>query len=153
MLETGPSSGAAAGEHRLDAVDVPAHAVDGPVDVGLREPPGLADLPDEQQGEQFAVLGEGVEGGGDPGAAFGERDVAPGAVLVERGAYGLVGGGRVQAGRAGDRAAVDGAGGGQGAAVGLPGGVPEVEDAVVPEGLGGDGRDSAARRRARRCRA
>lgn len=29
------------------------------------------------------MLGEGVEGGGDPGAAFGEGDVAPGPVLVE----------------------------------------------------------------------
>lgn len=128
-----------AGDHRLDAVDVPAHAVDGPVDVRLREPPGLADLPDEQQGEQFTVLGQGVEGRRDACPAFLQRDVSPRAVLVERGAYGLVGGVSVQARRAGDRAAVDGAGGGQGAAVGLPGGVPEVEDTVVPEGLRGDG--------------
>ena len=114
MLETGPASGVRPASIGLDAVDVPARPVDGPVDVGLREPPGLADLADEQQGEQFAMLGEGVEGGGDAGAAFGQRDVAPGAVLVERGADGLVGGGRVEAGRAGDRAAVDGAGGGAG---------------------------------------
>jgi hypothetical protein len=129
----------AAGEHRLDAVDVPAHAVDGPVHVRLREPPGLADLPDQQQREEFAVLGQGVQRGGDAGAPFVERDVAPGAVLVEGGAYGLVGGGPVQAGRARDGAAVDGAGGGQGPAVPLPGGVPEVEDTVVLERLGRDG--------------
>lgn len=70
-------------DHGLDAVDVPADAVDGPVHVGLREPPGFADLPDQEQSEQFAVLGEGVERGGDPGAAFVEGDVAPGPVLVE----------------------------------------------------------------------
>ncbi|BFO17144.1 hypothetical protein SHKM778_35320 [Streptomyces sp. KM77-8] len=48
--------------------------------------------------------GEGVEGGGDAGPAFGQRDVPPGAVLVERGAHGLPGGDPVQAGRARDGA-------------------------------------------------
>jgi hypothetical protein len=85
------------------------------------------------------VLGEGVEGGRDAAPAFVQRYVAPGAVLVETGPYGLPGGAGVEAWRTGDRGAVDGAGGGQGPAVGLPGGVPEVEDTVVPERLGGHG--------------
>ncbi|GGT04356.1 hypothetical protein GCM10010271_02770 [Streptomyces kurssanovii] len=85
------------------------------------------------------MLGEGVEGGGDAGPAFRQGGVAPGAVLVERGAYGPSGGGRVQPGRAGDGALVDGAGGGEGAAVRMPPRGPEVEDAVVPERFGGDG--------------
>ncbi|GHG47324.1 hypothetical protein GCM10018779_04470 [Streptomyces griseocarneus] len=85
------------------------------------------------------MFGERVEGGADAGGAVGERHLAPGAVLVEGGPYGPVGGGRVEAGRPGDRGAVDGGGGGERVAVGVPGAVPEVEDAVVAEGLGGDG--------------
>lgn len=129
----------AALDHGLDAVDVPAHPVDGAVDVGLGEAPGLADLPDEEECEEFAVLGEGVEGGADAGAALVERDVPPGTVLVEGGTHRLVGGGGVEAGRSGDGTAVDRGTGGQRAAVGLPGAVPQVEDAVVAERLGGDG--------------
>src|SRR5207249_2815639 len=44
-----------------------------------------------------------------------------------------------QPGRARDGAAVDRADGGQRPAVRMPGAVPEVEDAVVPERLGGGG--------------
>ncbi len=84
------------------------------------------------------MLGESVQGGRDPGAALLKRDVPPGAVLVEGGADRLVGGVPVQPWRAGDRAAVDGAAGGQGPAVRSPGGVPEVEDAVFAERLRGD---------------
>lgn len=55
--------GAALG-HAVDLVDVPADAVDGPVHLGLGQPPGLADLPDQEEGEQSPVLAERVEGGG-----------------------------------------------------------------------------------------
>lgn len=105
-------------------VGVPADTVDGSVDVGPGEAPGFADLPDEEEGEELAVLGQCVEGGAHAGAAFGEGDVAPGAVLVEGGPYGLLGGRRVQAGRSDDGGVVDGAGGGEGAAVLVPGGGP-----------------------------
>lgn len=47
------------------------------------------------------MLGEGVEGGRDAGPALVEPYVPPGAVLVEGGADGLVGGFPVQARRAG----------------------------------------------------
>lgn len=120
-------------------VDVPADAVDGPVHVGLGQAPGFAYLPDQEQGEEFAVLGEGVEGGRYAGAAFGERDVAPGAVLVEGRPYGLASGRGVEPGRAGEGGAVDGAGGGEGAAVLVPGAGPEVAGPVVRERLGGGG--------------
>jgi hypothetical protein len=129
----------AVADHGVDLVHVPAHAVDGPVDVGLGEAPGLADLPDQEEGEQLAVLGEGVQGGGDARLALGERDGAPGTVLIEGGAYGGMGAGGVEAGQACDGGAVDGRGGGEDTAVGVPGALPEVEDPVGPEGLGGGG--------------
>ncbi|MFD8510222.1 hypothetical protein ACFV27_03620 [Streptomyces antimycoticus] len=73
------------------------------------------------------------------GWALGEGDMAPAAVLVEGGAYGLVGGGGVEPWRARDRGAVDGGDGGEGPAVAVPGAVPEAQDAVVLERLGGGG--------------
>ena len=49
----------AIGQLPLDLADVPAHAVERPVDVGAGQPPGLADLPDQQQRQQVAMVGAG----------------------------------------------------------------------------------------------
>ena len=67
MFETGPGSGCGASvELALDLLDVPADAVEPAVDVRAGQPPRLADLPDEQQREQVAVLGHRVDRRGHP---------------------------------------------------------------------------------------
>ena len=68
-------------ELALDLPQVPAHAVDAAVDVGAGQPPRLADLPHEQQGEQVAVLAQRVDRRGDPEPALVEVDLGPVLVL------------------------------------------------------------------------
>ena len=81
MLLTGPGSGSRPRQHPVDLLDVPADAVERPVDVGAGEPPRLADLPDEQQGEQVTVQGQLVERGDHPGLAVDEGRGGPVPVL------------------------------------------------------------------------
>ena len=81
MLLTGPGSGGPAGELPLDLAEVPVDAVERAVDVGAGQPPRLADLPDQQQRERLAVLAHLRDGGGHPGLALVEVDLAPGLVL------------------------------------------------------------------------
>ncbi len=98
----GPRQGAAAGQHRVDFLDIPADAVDRPVDVRARQPPRLADLPHQQQGEQITVVVHGVQRGAHPHLAFGQRYVAPSLVVVQGRADGLPGLVRFDHGWSGD---------------------------------------------------
>ena len=101
----------AAGQHRLDLLQVPAHPAHGAVNRGQRLAPGLADLPDQQQREQLAVLFEQVHATGDAGPPLIQVDPGPLLVLGVGRGHGLQGLAELEHRRPGDRLAVDGAGG------------------------------------------
>jgi hypothetical protein len=65
------------GELPLDLADIPADAVHTAVDIGAGQAPGFADLPDQKQRQQFAVLDQGVHRLGHLRPAFVEIDVGP----------------------------------------------------------------------------
>jgi pimeloyl-ACP methyl ester carboxylesterase len=86
MLDTGPGSGrrcfpSLGGELALDLPEVPPDSVDAAVDVGAGETPGLADLPDEQQRQEVAVLDQRVDRVGHPRPALVQFDAGPQRVL------------------------------------------------------------------------
>jgi hypothetical protein len=60
-------------ELALDLAQVPADPIDTAVHIGRGETPGLADLPDEEEGEQLVVLAQGINRSGLPGT--GKRDI------------------------------------------------------------------------------
>ena len=95
-------------ELALDLPQVPTDPVDAAVDIGRGETPGLADLPDEEEGEQVVVLAQRVDCSRDPGTAFVEIHLRPDVVL----ATGELDGGNrlvvIDQRRAGDRRAVNG---------------------------------------------
>ena len=113
MFETGPGQrlslvAVRSLELALDLPQVPTHPVDAAVDIGGGETPGLADLPDQQEGEQLVVLAQRIDGSRDPGAAFVEIHLRPDVVLATGeldGRNRLV---VIDQRRAGDRRAVDG---------------------------------------------
>nr|WP_146620456.1 hypothetical protein [Streptomyces sp. Amel2xB2] len=90
-----------------DGAEPAAYVVHRTVDGGLRGPPGDAGLPHQQQGEQRAVFGQCVEGGGDAGAPLPRRYMAPGAVPFGRGGHGLAGRGGARGGQPGEGGAVE----------------------------------------------
>jgi len=69
-------------ELALNLPQVPADPVDAAIDIGRGETPGLADLPDEKEGEQLVVLAQGVNCSRDPGTAFVQIYFRPYVVLA-----------------------------------------------------------------------
>ena len=86
-----PGQRVAAGHLPVDLTEVPAHAVERPVDVGAGQPPRLADLPDEQLGEQVADLRQEFQGVRNPFPPGGERRRRPDPVAGGRGLHGGLG--------------------------------------------------------------
>jgi hypothetical protein len=95
-------------ELALDLPQVPTNPVDAAVDVGSGKPPGLADLPDEEQGEQVVVLAQGVNRSRDPGTAFVQIHLRPDVVLATRELDGRNRFVVIHQRRPGDRCAVNG---------------------------------------------
>ena len=127
----------AIGELPLDLADVPAHAVQRPVDVGAGQPPRLADLPDQQQRQQIAMRGQRVDRLGDARLALVQADLRPVAVLLAGSGDGLDRRIEVDTRRAGDRGAVDRRHVVARGAHPPPLAVHEVAEPVGVEGLGG----------------
>ena len=87
MFETGPGQRLSlvtvrSLELALDLPEVPADPVDAAVDIGTGQTPGLADLPDQQEGEQLVVLAQGIDRRRDPGSALVEIHLRPEVVLA-----------------------------------------------------------------------
>ena len=136
MLLTGPGSGRAALQLAVDLAEVPADAVQRPVDVGAGQLPRLADLPGQQQRERVAAPRRSPSTAAcTRRLALVEVDAGPRVVL----AVGVHDGrGRLVVGdprRALDRRAVDRRDVVAGDARALPVAAVQVEDAVGVEGL------------------
>jgi len=71
------------GQLPLDLAEIPPHAIDAAVHVRAGESPGLADLPDEEECEQIAVLDQPVHRLRDACAPLVEVDVRPELVLFQ----------------------------------------------------------------------
>ena len=87
MFDTGPGSGCRCRAIRslelaLDLSQIPPDPVDAALDIGTSQTPGLADLPDQQEGQELVVLAERIDRLRDPGPALIEIDLRPEVVLA-----------------------------------------------------------------------
>ena len=136
----------AAGQHRFDLLQVPAHPRDGAVHRGQRLAPGLADLPHQQQGEQLPVGLQLLHAPGDAGPPLLQVDSCPSPVLGVRGGHGLQRVLQPEHRWPSDRLAVDGAGRLGRVASRVPCTVPQVADPIRARMLPVRPRGSARRR-------
>ncbi|CAB5002400.1 unannotated protein [freshwater metagenome] len=81
--------GLAAGELTIRLGDVPVDAIERAIDIGAGEAPRLADLPDQQQREQIAMLAHRCDRAADPLTALVEPDLHPFGVLAHGAIDGL----------------------------------------------------------------
>ena len=130
-----PRQRTAAGDLPLDLAEVPPDPIKATVDIGARQPPRLADLPDQQQRERLPFGLHGLHRRQHPGLALVEVDPRPLPVHLRRLRDGSDGGLAIDPGRPLDDAAVNRGDVLADLANPLPLAADEVEDAVGVERL------------------